>query len=324
MQPANWDRAIALHTAHAVDSQEWLSPLFQLARNGNSAELLSRLTTIQQNTSLSAPQRDYLMFSFLQGLGDLDPNTVDAEVLDYLSGYQAGTLVEHDDFSAVGVPLFNVRGAAAGVRTAWSRQLAQDRALRLFQETSEHWISAYLAADPVERRGMTDAMNLASNTQLRQLGWAALTQLDERPNLTLIAAQAGLMSGDFDLLLQSISQGSGPDMARILSMAASQLKANEALQILDQSIRNGSDSKAALAIAQLAPMHLDEAEVRQLIFATLSSQSLGAAASMVLGASSDPEIQRQLTEIASGQEGLAKQRASLAISVGQFSPGEVQ
>ncbi len=324
MPEPNWDRTLALHTAQATDTQALLGPLFQLARTGDNAGLLAALSSIQQDAGLSAPARDYLIFSFLLGLSDMEVNSVDPQVLEYLFLYEVQTLVAHDDFAAVGVPLFNTRAAAAGVRHSWDWQLARDRAGLLIQTSSQQWVSSYLAASQIERRGMLDAMNLASISQLQELGWSALARLDEHADLTLIAAQAGLKTDDFALFQQAIIHGSGPGLPRILQTAASQLEADEAMELLGNSIRLSSASNAALVIAQLAPNHLGEPGVRELVFSTLSNQNLGAAASMVLGASSDPGIQRRLNEIAAGKDSLAQQRASLAIKTRQSDPREAR
>jgi len=135
-----------------------------------------------------------------------------------------------------------------------------------------------------------------------------------RPELTLVAAQAGLDSGDFELLQQSISRGSGPGLPRVLEAASRKLSVEDSIGLLNYSLQLGSDAKAALAIAQLAPTHLDEPAVREMLFSTLASRNLGAAAALVLGASADPEIQARLSEIASKENGLAQQRAAWAIS----------
>lgn len=321
-QEPNWDRGLAMRTAYATDTQALLEPLFQLVRVGDTEGLLASLAALQQDDSLSAPARDYLVFSFLLGLSDMDANSVDQGVLDYLSQYQVQTLVEHDDYAVYGVPLFNVQAAAAGVRNTWNRELAYDRAERLLQETPEQWISTYLAASQIERRGMIDALSLGTDSQLHELGRAALGRVEEQAELTLVAAQAGLEMGDFDLLQQAIQLGSGPGISQVLSAAAAKLDAESAFALLQYSIQNGPDSKAALTIAHLAPSHLKEPRISELLFNTMANQGLGAAAGMVLGASTDPDIQSRLSELAAGDKSPAQQRASLAISARQATQGD--
>jgi len=219
------------------------------------------------------------------------------------------------------VPLFNIRAAAAGVQNSWDRQQAAARATSLLQKSPDQWIASYLEAGPAGRRGFVDSLDSASPGQLRELGWSALALLDEKPELTLVTASAAMNSGDFELLRQSISRGDGPGLSRVLETASREMSAEENINLLEHSLQLGSDTKAALAIAQLAPTLLDEPAVRKMLFSTLADRNLGAAAALVLGASSNPEIQAQLGEIASKKEGLARQRAEMAISTGRANRG---
>jgi hypothetical protein len=309
----NWDRALALRTIDKVEMADRIKPLYQMARAGSSSELLESLLAIEQDPALPAPARDYLVFSFAVGLGDLDPGTVAPEVLAYLSTYEAHTLVAHEEHPDVAVPLFNIPAAAAGVRSRWERQRAAARATELLQGQPDSWVTAYLAATRTERRGFMDALDSASIATLRELGRAALAQLDERPELTLLAARAGHGSGDTKLLQQAIARGGGPDLSWALRAAARELSAEECIGLLEHALRQGSDTQAALAIAHLAPARLDEPAVQELLFSTLADRNLGAAAALVLGASPDPALQSRLNDIASQGTGLAKARAALAI-----------
>ena len=317
MPEPNWDRSLALRTIHKTEAQATLKPLFQLARSGSNRELLDALSSIIQDPGLPDPVKDFTVFSFTLGLSDLDANTVNPEVLDFLSTYEAHTLVARDDHPRMAMPLFNIQAAAAGVRNSWERQQAAARATGLLQERPDQWISSYLAIGPAGRRGFEDALDFASPEQLRGLGWSALALLNEKPELTLVTARAGMDSGDFELLQQSISRGDGPGLSRVLEAASRKLSAEKRIDLLDYSLQLGSDTRAALAIAQLAPTLLDEPAVRQMLFNTLADRNLGAAAALVLGASTNPEIQARLSEIASKKEGLARQRAALALSTGR-------
>lgn len=318
MPEPNWDRSVALRAIDKDDTQAALKPLFQLARAGSNQELLDALSVIAQDPGIPAPAKDYTVFSFTLGLSDLDVNAVSPKVLDFLSTYEAQTLVAHDDHPSVVMPLFNVQAAAAGVQNNWDRQQAATRATSLLQEHPDQWVSSYLAASQAERRGFVDSLDSAPPGQLRELGWSALTQLDEKPELTLVTASAGMNSGDFELLQQSISRGDGPGLSKALKTASRELSVEENINLLEHSLQLGSDTKAALAIAQLAPALLDEPAVRKILFGTLADRNLGAAAALVLGASSNPEIQAQLSDIASKGGGLARQRAELAISTGRL------
>ena len=321
MPEPNWDRSLALRTIDKDDTKATLKPLFQMARAGSNQELLDALSVIVQDPGIPAPAKDYTVFSFTLGLSDLDVNSVSPKVLDFLSTYEAQTLVAHDDHPRMTVPLFNVRAAAAGVQNNWDRQQAATRATSLLQEHPDQWVSSYLAASQAERRGFVDSLDSAPPAALRELGWSALAQLDEKPELTLVTASAGMNSGDFELLQQSISRGDGPGLSKVLKTASRELSVEENTRLLEHSLQLGSDTKAALAIAQLAPALLDEPAVRKILFGTLADRNLGAAAALVLGASSNPEIQAQLSDIASKEGGLARQRAEMAISTGRLDRG---
>jgi len=314
MQEPNWDRSLALQAVRNANTKATLVPLFQMARSGNNNDLLDSLHSLQTDTDLSAPVRDYLLFSFTLGLADLDANSVSPEVLDFLSGYEAGTRIAHDEYPRMGVALFNLRAAAAGVRNSWNRQLASSRAQDLMQGPADQWLSSYLAASRVERRGFVDALDSAAADQMQALGRSALAQLADRPELTVIAARAGLHTADFELLRQSVTRGSGADLPGILKDASRELSAEQNMRLLERALQEGSDTTAGLAIAQLAPAHLDQPEVREMLFSTLASRNLGAAAALVLGASKDPEIQQRLSKIAAQETGLERQRAILATS----------
>ena len=158
-----------------------------------------------------------------------------------------------------------------------------------------------------------DALDFASPGQLRELGLSSLAQLDGFPELTLVAASAALLSGDIELLENSLSLGSGPASSEVRARSAHQLSLKQSIRLLDHCLRLDSDAKAALAMAHLAPPFLDQPEVQQLLFATLPDQSRGAGAALVLGQSDIPEIQYKLRNIALKDKGLAGQRAELAI-----------
>jgi hypothetical protein len=309
----NWDRALAMQTIDRADSEDRLKSLYQMAREGSSTELLGSLLAIEQDPAMPAPARDYLVFRFAVGLSDFDPNSVAPEVLEYLSSYKTHTLVSHDEHPDMAVPLFNIPAAAAGVRIHWQRQQAAAQAGKLLRGPANSWVSAYLMQDQTGRRGFEDTLDFASAAELSELGRAALARLDERPELTLITARAGLRSGDTHLLRQAIARGGGPDLSQALRAAARKLNAEESIGLLELSLRQGSDGKAALAIAHLASVRLDEPAVRELLFSTLANRNLGAAAALVLGGSPDPAVQDRLSHIASHGSGLAKARAALAI-----------
>ena len=312
-----WDRSTALKTVDRVQAMDSLRALYEMARSGNEAGLLSELSGIASDPNLPDPARDYVIYRFTLGLGDMEIDAVSPAVIGWLSNYPPATLVAHEDHPRHAVPLFNVRAAAHGVINGWERQKAVIEAERLLGEAPDQYVSAYLDASTAGQRGFIEALEFASTEQSAELSRAAVEQLAVSPELTLVAARAAIGSGEMELLRRSIALGQGPGLARALKEAAAGLNAEETAALLKYTMELGSRSKAALAIAQLAPGKLDDPAVRDLMFEALTNQPLGASAALVLGSSADPEIQSRLSEIAAGEEGLEKQRAQMAIS---FNP----
>mgnify|MGYP001548296084 FL=1 len=307
------DRSLALESISQTDTASVLRPLFQMARTGNDTELLEALASIEEDPSMAPAAKDYVIFNLAVGLSDLPPNAVSNQVLEFLESYQVKTLVNHHDRHTTAVPLFNVRAAVAGLRNNWDRQQALVRSDRLLQTNVDQWISSYLSASAGERRGFLDALDFASPAQLRELGLSSLAQLDDFPELTLITANAALISGDIELLENSLTAGSGPGVSEVLARSSRLLSIDQSIRLLDHCLRLDSDAKAALAMAHLAPPYLDQPEVQQMLFGTLSDRNRGAGAALVLGQSNSPEIQYKLREIAAKDKGLAGQRAEMAV-----------
>jgi hypothetical protein len=312
----DWDRTAALQAVDRTDVVDALKPLYQMARSGQNSDLITALSDIAGAPGMTAPQQDYLVYRFTIGLSDLDVDAVSPAVISYLSSYPARTLVAHNEHPGVAVPLFNVRSAAMGISNGWEREKAARRAELLAQQSVEQFISSYQAASRVAQRGYIDALAFVSTDQLATLSKAAIAQLESTPGLTAVAAHAAIHSGDLELLHQSIESGNGPDIAKALEAASRQLDDSEAADLLVRVIRVDSNSKAALAIAQLAPGRLDHPVVRDLMFDTLSDRNLGASAALVLAGSQDPVILKRLSEVAASDKGLQGQRASLALRSG--------
>jgi hypothetical protein len=314
MQKPNWDRALAVESASSVDAGPVLKNLYRLARSSKNRQLLDSLSAVEQNRNWSVPAREYVIWTFTIGLSDMEVNTVNREVLEYLSAYEPRTLVSHDDRGDVGVALFNIKAAAAGVQNSWRRQVAANRAEFLLQSDSTRWIDAYLDADKVERRGFIGALGFASEVQLSALARSALERLSADPALTVIAGKSALILADPELLQQTIVQGQGPDLHPILKAASLTLDAEDNRKLLYHVIRSGPEKNAGLAIAQLAPGLLGDPDVREKMFNMLENLELGTSAALVLGSSSNPEVRSRLEILAGGKDGRASQRASIAIS----------
>jgi hypothetical protein len=311
----NWDQPLAMSVIQQADTRASLKTLFQLAQSPDPAVLLAGLDSVVQDPAIQDPVRDYLVFTFTTGLSDLDSDEVNPRVLDYLAAYQVRTRVAHPDYPHVGLPLFNVRAAVAGVRHGLARANAATRAEGLFEGRLDDWIAAYLEASATERNGFADALDFATPGQLGLLGWLAAERLEEQPALTIVAARAGLASGDYLLLENAICRGSGPGVLQALKAASNELADDEAAELLQAVLHSGSAVNASLAIAELSTDRLDQPEVVDLLFARLPDRDLGMAAALALGASRQPEVHARLQGAVAEHDGPVQRRAQMALQV---------
>jgi hypothetical protein len=149
----NWSRTDALAEAGLVHRNAELRVLFDLARGGQDEQLLRAIDALANRSEWPLPAREALLHSFTLGLADLDPGSAGPLTMQYLSQYRSRTLVPLEDQPALGVPLYNVRAAAAGVRSEWERRLAAEEAVRLSDRGSPAWLEGYLKASASQRRG---------------------------------------------------------------------------------------------------------------------------------------------------------------------------
>jgi len=313
MPEPNWTRSQALEAVRQIDANSALKPLFRLARESRDNELLRELINIENNSDWPVPAREYVLHAFALGLGDMPAWTAGAKVLAYLEDFEPRTLVPHEDHAAAGVPLFNVRVAAAGSVNEWRRYSAWKEAQQHFPQGGETWIEAFLAAGSVQRRGFGDALTSAAAPQLREIGKLALTGIAREPSLTIIAARTGILLADREMLQQSIIDGRGPGVMAALREAHRAFDEGETEAILRYSMEHARPETASLAMAELGPSLLKHPDVAVLMIETLGNPDLGATAAMLLSASANPFIREQLVEMAKGRQGLASRRAALAV-----------
>ena len=310
----SWSLASALEAANHAESRQALARLFDLSREGKSEEIIKELETIEAMSEWPLPAREQVLHTFAVGLGDLPSWPGSEQVTDHLMGYDMQTLVPDEHHPGRGVPLFNIRAAARGTAMEWRRHAAWVEAQKMFHNGGEAWIESYLTAGLPERRGFAEALESADENMLMEIGAASLAALDQEPELAVLAARAGLVLGDSVLFGKAIANGDGDGIAPLLREASKSFDENERTSLLLHSVKNAKPEQAGLAMAILAPKLLKYPDVAALMFATMEHRELGAAATLVLSGSKDPDIQLQLADLAKRNKGLASQRAALALS----------
>ncbi len=311
----NWDRTLAVETAHQQSLVPELQQLFQLARSGQDALLVQSLNAIEQDSNLPVPVREQALFRFAVGLADLDPDSVGPAVLQHLLNYQPRVIVSHEELDTMGVPLFNIRAATHGVRNSWARRKAENRAQRFSSEQTGQWIDSYLASSPQERKGFVDALDYASDAELMNLSKASLVRLSDHPELTTVAGKSALLMRDSQALEHLLVTGRGPQLSGILAAAVEKFSEEEIATLHQTAIRSAPPESAALAIAHLSPALGNHAGTRKLLIDLLRHPELGSAAALALAGYSDPEIKAVLLALTASEDPLAASRASLALEL---------
>ena len=312
IQLPNWDARFAEETARVPASQSRIDELFALLQAGDTTALYSRLDETVAGRSLTEPSRDYVLFRFAVGLADYPE--ADQQLLERLRAIAPRVLVPHPERESVGVPLFNIAGAAEGVRQLRLRRQAQSEAERSLGAPGEQWINAYMLASRSQRMGFGDALASADDETLSDILHAAVQGLERAPELTPIAGKSALLLGDASALQAVVRSGDDRELASVLGTAAETLTPAAALALLQSAIAEAPPANAALAIARLYPALANNALANELLLGLLGNTELGASAAMALAAGG-PEVRAELQHIAQAGTGPASARARTALAL---------
>jgi hypothetical protein len=117
----NWSRDSAVLVAEQPGDRETLAHLYGLAREGQGEALLQATIAIDEDQARPEPARDRILFELATALGDFEAGIVGPKILEYLRDRTVLARVPHEEHPDMGVPLYNVRAAAAGALAKWSR-----------------------------------------------------------------------------------------------------------------------------------------------------------------------------------------------------------
>ncbi len=310
----NWDRGLALETASAPRAEAQVRELYSLLRSGSHEALRSRLEALVAGSGLSQPERDAILFRFTTGLADFDD--IDQEIIDRLKAVTPAVWVPHPERASVGVPLYDIAGAAEGVYQYQLRRASRAQAASGVEGMPAPWVDDYLAGTRAERMGGVDALGVASDAALSGLLAESLGRLPSAPELTPVAGKAALLLGDAAALERVVATGEGPELAYILEAAGTLMPAESNLALLAHAIAAAPASTAALAIAQLFPHLKADPAATRLLLSKLGDPELGGAAALALANAGTPQALVGLREAANSGEGLAASRAQTALGMG--------
>lgn len=294
-----WERDEALRASESVNTQTQRNKLQSLLKAGESEASLALIQNIQNEESWPAPARERVIYEYVTSLRHETPRVVGKELLSYLQNYQSTVLVPHEDHPSGNVPLFNIKGAAAGVVNGWTRQEAAFKGAALILEDPDSLPLAYLSESSLPaQQGLLDSLDTASPTQLKSISGFALRNLETYPQLVAVASKSALISMDQESLLMLAESGYGAGIHTLFSVSVKQLDKVQIQQLLQAALRNPSHETAALAIAQLGPALSGNEPSESLLLEMLGDPKLGSSAALALVVSPSNKVLLRLQALA--------------------------
>lgn len=310
-----WDRAGAMSAVQSVNIDAAVYKIGDISSLGDATTTLNNLKALETRPDWPSPAREAAIYQFTQSLAELPRDAIATEVMQYLGTYQSQTLVPHEDHGDSFIPLFNIRGAAAGVENGWQRTEFAREAVTLLEKDPTTLVSNYLAsADHNKQYGYLDALRQAEIGDVWTVQDIVLEQLGEESELTGMLAVTTAITADAPAIRQFLSHGQGAGFSAALVQLENQLSQPEIAAQLVFAIQQAPTGNATLAIAAWWPRLSHDPELRDLMVATLSDPHLGASAALALAQNPDIQTINLLQKAASG-ESIAAQRAQMALDL---------
>lgn len=323
--PEYWERGSALATVESVNIDSAVYELGNISSLADADTTLAGLGDMEIRADWPLPAREAVIYQFTRSLAGLPREAVAPEVMQHLRTYQARVLVPHEDHADAFVPLFNIRGAAAGVENGWQRAEFAYEAETLLETDPATLVSAYVeSANYNQRAAYLEALQHARMTDVKAVQDATINQLGEASVLTpMLGVTAGITADTF-AVQQLLTNGRGSGLSSTLAQLGQQLPLSETAALLDYAIHQAPVTNAGLAISAWWPPLSHDAASRDLLVNLLDDPALGASAALALA--KDPDIQtiKILQDTASGGTSAAL-RAQMALDFSRDQLiGEVQ
>ena len=320
-----WDRSSAMAAARSVNVEIAVSEMTNISSLADGDATLERLRHMETRSDWPLPAREAALFKFTRSLTEVPRSAVAVEVMQHLQTYEARTLVPNEHHGDTLVPLFNIRGAAAGVENSWQRTEFAAEAASLIESNPEALVSAYaVSRNNNQQFGYLDALGQASMAEVVAVQNAALEQFEHSPELTRVVGETAAITADTYAAQQLLINGRGAGLASALRQLDEQLPPSETAALLTYAIQNASTHNASLAIAAWWPRLRHEAAIRDLLVDKLADPKLGGAAALALAQSPDIQTIKILQDTA-GDDSIAARRAQMALDINRKRlVGEVQ
>ena len=310
-----WDRAGAMAAVESVDIDAAVYEIGDISSLGDATTTLNNLAALETRSDWPLPAREAAIFQFTQSLADLPRDVVATEVMQHLRSYQAQTLVPHEDHGTSLVPLFNIRGAAAGVENSWQRTGFATEAFSVLEKDPTALVATYReSTSQIQRYGTLDALQQAAISDVWAVQNTALEQIGDQPELTAMLGLTAVITADTFAIQQLLTHGRGAGLSSTLLQLVNQLSRPDRAALLIFAIQQAPATNATLAISAWWPGLSHDADIRDLMVATLVDPQLGASAALALAQNPDIQTIRVLQDMASG-DSIAAQRAQMALDL---------
>ena len=322
---AKWDRNSAMAAVRSVNVDLAVYEIGDIATLADGETTLASLKHMETRSDWPLPAREAALYEFTRSLAKLPRAAVAIEVMQHLQNYQAQTLVPHEDHGASYIPLFNIRGAAAGVENGWQRTAFSILAVELLETDPAAMVSGYVeSTNHNQRSAYLDVLRQADLTDIKTVQGAALDQLDRASELTAMIGLTTVITRDTIAIQQLLSSGSGVGLSSALRQLDQRLQTSERTALLIYAVNEAPADNASLAIAAWWPGLRHEAVLRDLLVDKLGDPELGASAALALAQSPDIQTIKTLQETAGGKSVAAK-RAQMALDINRDRlTGELQ
>ena len=323
--PSTWDRSSAMAAARSVNIDIEVYEISDVSSLSDGEATVERLKRIETRNDWPMPAREAALFKFTRSLRELPRAAVATEVMIHLHNYQPQTLVPHEDHGNTLVPLFNIRGAAAGIENGWQRMESAADAIVLLEANPDELVSEYVKTTNRNRRaGLLDGLGQANMADVEDVQTTVLEKLDQAPELTSIIGVTAVRTLDIVAIQQLLINGQGAGLSSTLKQLDLELNRSETATLLTFAVQQAPAQNASLAIAAWWPRLKHEAAIRDLLVEKLADPALGGAAALALAQSPDIQTIKILQDTADG-ETVEARRAQMALDINRDRlVGEVQ
>jgi hypothetical protein len=310
---AQWDRGSDMAAVRSVNIDTAVFEVGNLASLADAETTLVKLKNIETRSDWPLPAREAAIHQFTRSLAELPRDAVAVEIMQHLHNYQAQTLVPHEDHGDALIPLFNIRGAAAGVENSWQRAEFGAEAEALLETDPRSLVSVYAqSTNHNQASAYRDALRQADLNDVVVVQETVLESIEEKSKLTSLLGVTTLRTANTIAVQMLLKNGRGAAVSPALVQLGERLQRPDIASLLEFAIEQAPASNATLAIAAWWPRLKHEAVSRDLLVGLLADPELGSSAALALSKQPDIQTIKHLQEIAEGDSDAA-QRAQMAL-----------